>query len=187
MTRTPPVLEPIRVGDDLVLRPVARDDAATLHALVDAERESLAPWMPWAANQDVEGTRSFLESAERRAAANDGFDAAMLVAGEIAGVAGFHHVDWENGSTSVGYWLARHAQGKGLATRAVRALLEHAFGVWELNRVELHAAPHNVRSRAVAERLGFVEEGVMREAERHDAGFRDLVLYSLLAAEWRAR
>ena len=186
MSGTPSLTGPIALGGDLVLRPLSQDDAPALYAVVEAEREFLAPWMPWAAKQDLEGTRSFLESTERRAAANDGFDAAVVVADAIAGVAGFHHVDWQNGSTSVGYWLARRAQGRGIATRAVRALLEHAFGAWELNRVELHTAPHNARSRAVAERLGFTEEGVLREAERHDDGFRDLVLYSLLAAEWRS-
>ena len=187
MSRTPPVSAPIRVGGELVLRPLTPDDAEALHALVEEERESLAPWMPWAASQDLAGTRSFLESAERRATAGEGFEVAMVVAGALAGVVGFHHVDWENGSTSIGYWLARRAQGRGTATRAVRVLLAHAFETWELNRVELHTAPRNVRSRAVAERLGFVEEGVLREAERHADGFRDLVLYSLLARDWERR
>jgi ribosomal-protein-serine acetyltransferase len=54
-----------------------------------------------------------------------------------------------------------------------------------LNRVGIEAAPNNPRSRALAERLGFREEGVLREAERFaDDDYRDLVLYSMLASEW---
>lgn len=136
--------------------------------------------------QDLEGTRGFLRSATAQAAADNGFSAAIVDGNAIVGIVGFHHVDWDHRSTSIGYWLGRDAQGRGTATQAVGALLAHAFERWDLNRVELRAAPENARSRAVAERLGFVEEGVLREAERHRDGYRDLVLYSMLAAEWRS-
>ena len=51
-------------------------------------------------------------------------------------------------------------------TAAVAALLDHAFGPWELTRVEIRAGVANTRSRAIPERLGFREEGVLRAAER---------------------
>ena len=85
----------------------------------------------------------------------------------------------------LGYWLARDAQGRGLITRGVAAMLDHAFGPWRLHRVEIRAAPDNARSRAVPERLGFTLEGRLRDAERHPGGFRDLVVYALLAPDWR--
>jgi ribosomal-protein-serine acetyltransferase len=69
-------------------------------------------------------------------------------------------------------------------TAAVGALLDHAFGVWRLERVEIQAAVENRRSRAVPERLGFREEGVRSQAERHGDHFVDLVLYAMLAADW---
>jgi ribosomal-protein-serine acetyltransferase len=70
-------------------------------------------------------------------------------------------------------------------TVAVAALLDHAFGAWDLHRVELSAAVENARSRAVAERLGFRAEGIRRGAERHGDRWLDMVLYALLAGEWR--
>ncbi len=69
-------------------------------------------------------------------------------------------------------------------TEAVRALVEHAFGEWQLNRVEIRVAVGNERSAAIPERLGFVREGVLRQAERHADGFKDNVVYSALASEW---
>ena len=64
--------------------------------------------------------------------------------------------------------------------------MEHAFGPWDLQRISIEAAPENTRSRAVAERLGFREEGLLREAERVGSRMLDHVVYGLLAEEWRA-
>ena len=66
----------------------------------------------------------------RQEAANDGFQAGVLVEDEIVGMVGFHSVNWPHGSTSIGYWLDEGHQGRGLMTRAVRTLVDHAFGVW---------------------------------------------------------
>ena len=112
----------------------------------------------------------------------------MLIAdGEIAGTAGFHRIDRANASTSIGYWLASSHEGRGLMTAAVAALVAHAFGESRLHRVELRIAPDNRRSRALAARLGFREEGVLREAERFGDEHRDLIMHSLLAREWLER
>lgn len=176
----------IDLGDGARLRPLAVTDADELHALVEANRDHLRPWMPWA-GQDRAGTVEFLDAAVVQAATGDGTQFAVVCDGAIAGTAGTHRVDWRNASVSLGYWLARDAQGRGLITRAVAALLQRAFEDWDLNRVDIRAAPGNVRSRAVPERLGFAQEGTLREAERHADGFVDLVVYSMLAADWRAR
>ena len=120
----------------------------------------------------------------KQGADDDGFQVAVIVDGAIAGVLG-HEVDRENRTTTIGYWLAEDQQGRGLMTAAVKRLLEHAFDELRLNRVGIEVAPNNPRSRALAERLGFREEGVLREAERFaDDDYRDLVLYSMLASEW---
>ena len=73
-------------------------------------------------------------------------------------------------------------------TAAVACLTGHAFDEWRLNRVEIGVGPDNRRSRAIPERLGYREEGVLRSAERFDENdYRDLVLYAILASEWRAK
>jgi ribosomal-protein-serine acetyltransferase len=69
-------------------------------------------------------------------------------------------------------------------TRAVRALLDHGFEAWGLNRVEIHCGVDNARSRAIPERLGFREEGELLEAERVGDRWVDLSVYAMLAADW---
>jgi ribosomal-protein-serine acetyltransferase len=99
---------------------------------------------------------------------------------------GLEPLDWTHRSTSVGYWLGERYQGRGLMTRAVAAVVEHAVSVWQLNRIEIRAAVGNARSRAIPQRLGFRAEGTLREAERVGDRYLDTVVYSLLASEWRA-
>jgi ribosomal-protein-serine acetyltransferase len=168
----------------LGVRPLQHEDADELHALVERNREHLARWMPWAADQDRVGTERFLAEVEEQYARDDGFQAAIEPEGEILGVVGFHAIDRLNRNTSLGYWLAVEAQGRGTMTTVVSALLDHAFYEWELHRVEIHCAPENTRSRAIPERLGFREEALLRETELVGDRYLDSVVYGLLETEW---
>jgi len=173
----------IRLSEDCHLRVLREADADELHRLVERNRAHLSPWMPWAADQTPERTAAFIRTTERRLADNNGFEAAIVLDGQIVGALGFPGVDWVARATSIGYWLDEAHQGHGLMTRAVRALIDHAFGELDLNRVEIRAAAENRRSRAIPERLGFRQEGLLREAERVGDRYQDLVVYGLLAGD----
>jgi ribosomal-protein-serine acetyltransferase len=175
----------VELAGDCRLRLLEEADAEELYALVEANRDRLARWMPWAADQTLDGALEFIRLTRRQVADDNGLQAAIVCGGRIAGVVGFHGVDWPNRSTSLGYWLDERHEGRGIMTRAVRALVDHALLVWGLNRVEIRAAPENRRSRAIAERLGFGEEGVLREAERLGDRYVDSVVYGMLASAWR--
>jgi ribosomal-protein-serine acetyltransferase len=170
----------ITLADDRWLRLLEEPDAQKLYAVIEANREYLARWMPWAAGQTLQDTLAFIQRTREQLASNDGFQTAVVEDGQIVGVVGFHGVSWDHRSTSVGYWLAESAQGRGTMTRAVQVLIEHAFMVWRLHRVEIRAAVDNARSRAIPERLGFVQEGVLRAAERIGERYIDQVVYAML-------
>ena len=166
------------------LRRLEQSDADELYRLIEANRSYLARWLPWAEGLTLEGSIEFIRTIRRQEASNDGFQAALVSEGRIVGMVGFHSVNWAHSSTTIGYWLDEGHQGRGLMTRAVRTLVDHAFGVWDLHRVEIHAAVDNHRSRAIPERLGFREEGIRREAERIGERYHDLAVYGILAREW---
>ncbi|MHC0430295.1 GNAT family N-acetyltransferase [Streptomyces sp. O3] len=89
-------------------------------------------------------------------------------------------------TAELGYWIDAAYEGRGLVFRAATAVLDQAFGPLGIDRVELRTGPGNARSRGVARRLGFTEEGLLREAVIFPGGTReDDVVYGLLAREWR--
>ncbi len=173
------------LAPDTYLRLLEPRDGGELHALIAANREQLIPWMPWAAAEGPVETRAFIALTRRQIADDDGFQTAIVREGRIAGMIGFHGVDWDARATSIGYWLDAGAQGRGTMTAAVRALVDHALSVWALNRVEIRVAPENRRSRAIPERLGFTEEGTLRQAERVGERYLDSVVYAMLAEDWK--
>jgi ribosomal-protein-serine acetyltransferase len=115
---------------------------------------------------------------------HDGFQAGILYKGKLTGMIGFHGIHWSNRKTSIGYWLAEKYQGHGIMTSAVKALIDCAFTDYDLNRLEILCGVNNVKSRAVPERIGLKQEGIIRDAEYLYDHFHDCVLYSILSKEW---
>jgi ribosomal-protein-serine acetyltransferase len=170
------------------LRPLRESDARELYELVARNRPRLAQWMAWAAEQTCEQTLRFIHSTQRQIAEDDGFTTALVAHDRIVGVVGFHGIDWPNRATSIGYWLSEDEEGRGTMTEAVFALVGHAFTQWKLNRVEIRADVENTRSRAIPARLGFRQEGILRQAYRVGGDrYSDDAVYSMLASEWRER
>ena len=178
------LIQPTEIAPGALLRPFEESDAAALTATIAANREHLARWLPWAESHGFGDSVEYLARKRLQVAADDGFEAAILLDGRLVGAAGFHRVDWINRSTSIGYWLAADAVGRGLMSAAVSALLDHAFGPWELHRVVIEVVVDNGRSRAIPERLGFRQEAVQREAKLIRGRYEDAALYAMLAPDW---
>lgn len=176
---------PIDLGDGALLRRYTLDDAEDVYALVDANRDRLEPWMPWAAGtRTVDDERTWLASVLADPANLEG--TALLVGGRYAGGVGLS-VGPFGIWAELGYWIDTRHEGRGLITRACTALIDLAFDELGVHRVVIRAGVDNARSRAVPERLGFTREGVHREEGQGVHGFHDLVVYGLLEHEWRSR
>lgn len=175
----------MRVDHETELQLLEERHADELFALVDRNRAHLREWLPWLdANTRAEDSRAFIQMTLQQFAGNNGFQAAIRREGRLAGIVGLHFVDWTNRVTSIGYWLGREHAGRGVMTRAVARVLDHAFGELRLGLVEIRCAPGNHKSRAIPERLGFTCEGQLRQREWLYDHFVDHVVYSLRAEEW---
>jgi len=166
------------------LRLLNTTDAPELHELIVSNRQGLAQWLQWAAAQTFQDTLTFIHRAEQEAETNRGFHCAIVCENRIAGVISYMEVNWQHRRTVLGYWLDADHQGRGLMTGAARLMVDHAITIWELNRVEIRAAFGNEKSRAIPERLGFDQEGVLGQAELINGGYLDSVVYAMLAANW---
>ena len=176
------------IDEDLELCLLDEDDAQALFDLTDQNREYLRQWLIWVDNiETISDAQRYIRSSLGQLVENNGFQTGIWYRGTLAGIIGYQGVDWVNRSTTLGYWVGASCQGKGLVTKACSALVDRAFREWRLNRVEIRCATGNDRSRAIPERLSFKEEGILREAEWLYDHFADLVVYSILADEWRER
>ena len=175
------------VDDELFLRIVQDEDAEPLFNLMHANREHLRRWLPWVdANSSVEHTRMFIKNTKEQRRSNLGFQAGIWFRGTLAGVIGYHPIDWLNKSVELGYWIGAEFQGKGIVTRSCRYLVDYAFRELRLHRVQIRCAVGNERSCAIIERLGFIREGTARGAEFLYGRYVDLIVFGLTAEEWNA-
>lgn len=172
--------------EGLFLKLIDPTDSHALFQLVDSSRSYLREWLPFVDGTQSEGdTLQFIQSAQTQYGRNDGFQAGIWNKDRLLGMVGLHHVNWSNCRTSIGYWLAEDAQGNGFMTAACKAVISFCFEYYHLNRIDLHAAVANRKSCAVAERLGFVQEGTLRDAEWLYDHFVDHAAYSLLQRDWK--
>jgi ribosomal-protein-serine acetyltransferase len=175
----------IAIEDGLFLKSLELSEAEELLLLVDANRPYLREWLPWLdLTSSIDEMIVFVESTLHQISSNLGFQTAIWHQGQIVGIIGYHHLEWANRSTCIGYWLDERYQGKGIMTKACRALVDYAFDDWKLNRIEIRCAEGNRKSRGVPERLGFKAEGLLREAEWLYDHYVDHVVYGMLAKDW---
>ena len=168
----------------MALRAIHPDDAAAVYALVDESREHLRAWLPWVdASRSAIYTREFFEHVVEQRARQATAAYLILERGRISGMIGLHDIEWTNRNFLIGYWVAARAQGRGLITRACRALVDLAFEEWGLERAVILCGVGNQRSSAVARRLGFTLEGIARHGQLLNGEFIDLEVWSQLRTE----
>jgi ribosomal-protein-serine acetyltransferase len=173
------------LGDGIEIRTLTPDDAEAAFALVERNRDRLRPWMIWEPQtKTVDDSRAFI--VRSLASETDVEANGIWVDGRLAGTMGLR-IDPSDSAAEIGYWIGGEFEGRGIITRACRRFFAFAFDELGLHRMELSAATGNVRSRAVAERLGMRQEGVLRDGVRTPEGFRDLAIYGLLGHEWRSQ
>lgn len=177
-----------RLNDRHSLRQLALTDAEELFSVVDANRAHLRRWLPWLdRTRSVADSRQFVTDVMQQAQNNHNIQTVILLDGRIVGVASYHRIDWQNRSTSVGYWISAAHEGQGLVTASCQVLVDHAFAALNLHRLTITCATENTRSRALPPRLGFVHEGRQRDAEWLYDHFVDHEVYVQLQPEWEAK
>ncbi|MHA6250312.1 GNAT family N-acetyltransferase [Oceanobacillus sp. CAU 1775] len=175
------------VDEEITLKLIQESDARDLFALTDGSRAILSEWLPWLnTTKTEEDSLDFIKHSLINYEAKKGLNCGIFFNGELVGMAGFNTFDWTNRIGTIGYWLGEGAQGHGIMTRTVRGLIDYGFGDLELNRIEIRAAIGNLKSRAIPERLGFKEEGVIRQGEWLYNHYVDHAIYGLLKTEWDA-
>ena len=178
---------PTITTERLVLRPFLHDDADAVERLAgnrevaDTTLRIPHPYPPGTATLWIE---TLAPAWEERTALT------LAVAprderGTLLGAVGLS-ITREHARAELGYWIARHAWGRGYATEAARALIAYGFDELALYRIEARYFARNPASGRVLEKLGMQREGVFRSRYVRWGQFEDSVMCAILAPEWRA-
>lgn len=170
------------------LKLLERSDAYELFNAIVINKYYLYQWLPWVeATHSALDSQAFIEENLRRFARGESMITGIWHEELLIGCIGFNEINRLHKKATMGYWLAKDYRGKGLVTDACCLLINYAFEELKLNRIEILCAFHNQKSRAVAHRLGFVQEGVLRDYLRLYEEYTDMVLYSMLRKDWTDR
>ena len=186
MSRVPiPLLSGPPTDGRIVLRPWKEDDVPAV-AAVYADSE-IQRWMKIPADFEEEYARQYLRGREESRRLGQTLEMGIADAHDLSmlGSVGLVAFDAPERRAEVGYWVAPHARGRGVATAAVRLLSAAAFEQLDIIRLDLIAAVDNVASGRVAEKAGFTREGVMRSYLANKQGTRDdAVMFGLVRGDW---
>ena len=177
----------IQVNEETQLRLLEERHVEEYFALIERNKEHLHEWVAVEAYEgSVETLRAYVKQRLLQFVNGEGYHLGIWYQDALVGVLDYR-LNWRRRKVELGYWIDATMQGKGLVIRACRTMVRHAFEEHELHKVEISCATDNTRSRAVAERLGFTQEGILRQTDRLHDRYVDGVFYGLLVDEWNAR
>jgi ribosomal-protein-serine acetyltransferase len=178
------------IGPRVMLRRWRDDDAQPLFDAIMESRDHLQRWMLWAASyHTVDDAVEFVrrQSGHWALDAHVGMGLFARQGETLLGSAGFHVRSFDIPSIEIGYWLRQSAEGHGYMTEAVRLITNFAFDEFGARRVMIRCDARNARSKAVAERLGYVFEGCHRnDSLGTDGDVRDTLVYAMTPEDFAA-
>jgi ribosomal-protein-serine acetyltransferase len=177
----------IQIDKDINIELLVPVFAERLYGLTNQNRAHLKKWLGWLdLVKTFEDTQLFIDTAVHQHNNHQATTFAILFRGELVGVAGFNHFDYQHQWGAIGYWLCASFTGRGVITKVVQTLLEYGFVEQSLNKIEIRCAQQNHHSRAIPERLGFTYEATLRQCEWLYDQYVDHAIYSILACEYKA-
>jgi RimJ/RimL family protein N-acetyltransferase len=177
----------VPLAPDAELRPLEPWQAEEFLAHMDRARDHTDPWIPWATRStDLTSARATLQGFADKQAADAGRIYGIWRAGVLVGGVMFVQFDAAAGNCEIGVWSEPAGQGHGLITAAVRHLIAYAFEERGMHRICWYTSPANLRSQAVAQRVGMSLDGTLREQFLYNGVRQDTQVWSLLAGEWQS-
>ncbi len=131
---------------------------------------------------DADGARQWLSHLEE--VVSDGtaesFAVRELASGPLIGMVSLRNIDREHEEAELSVWIGAPSWGRGYASEAGRAVVVHAFDALRLNRLVAHHMVRNPAAGRMLAKIGFRQEGLLRERVRKWGVYEDVVLMALL-------
>lgn len=152
-------LETLTIDKDLTLQQLHPNEAGRVFELTEKNRAYLEEFMPWPKQtKTVEDSLAHIHKTIQKREEGETFGYGIRYDGVIVGNISLMHLN-ENARPEIGYWIDSEHSGKGITTRAVRALTEYAFQALDIEKIIIRADPRNIGSNKVAENSGYTLTG----------------------------
>ncbi|CAN5472924.1 GNAT family protein [soil metagenome] len=179
-------MKTLSINDRITLKPLSIEMSGEIREFVIHNYNHLAPWFEWLTPDYSElDTIDFISRSLSKDPIISGFNFAIIVDGKYAGTIGNHGIDQMHNSSSLGYYLGKEYEGKGIMLNSVRVVIHYLYDELKIERLEIRCNVDNLRSRALPERLGFKLEGQLRNAEKVKGVYRDWAVYGMISDEYR--
>ncbi len=178
----------LQVNDTIRMELITNEHASVIFNMVDANRDYLRNWLSFIDNmRTLEFAEAFVNSIIEKNKQGIAYGYIIFENQVPVGRIGIYKIDHQNAIGEIGYWLVEKSQAKGIINNCCTTLIQYAFDELAINRIEIKCATGNVKSAAVAQKLDFVEEGILREAELVNGIYLDLYLYALLKKDFQKK
>ena len=168
--------------DRLILRKLNLNDEADVYRYASDDR--VTRYLLWSSHKTVYDTRRYLRFLERKYKRAEIYDWGIEYEGHIIGTCGFTSFSIENNSAEIGYVLGFDYWGLGIATEALRCVLEYGFSRLSLNRIEGRFMNENASSLSVMKKCGMTLEGVAKSKMYVKGRYRDIGTCAILHYEY---
>ena len=171
--------------DQYKIRQVTVSDAVAFYTLVNSNHDRIARYFPFtaAASTSIENTAKLLEERVARAAKLDFVTYVIMdeTTNALIGCIFIKDINRHVSKGELGFFIDKAYEGKGVISKTVEVVVSYCFDVMCLNKVYMRIAEENIPSRRVAEKNGFMVEGILRQDFRtDDDSLIDVVYYGLL-------
>lgn len=178
--RTPIIVE----SERLIVRPVEERDLEAL-MLVNGNDEATR-FLPYASWRSLADARAWFERMSAMGAGGQSIQYVLTdrSSGLAIGTCLLFRYEEPSARAELGYVLGRAHWGRGIMREALVAVIDCAFGAYELRRLEAEVDPLNHASSRLLEGLGFTREGQLRKRWMDKGAAHDTLIYGLLNDEW---
>lgn len=176
----------MKVNDTIRMELITKEHASLIFNMVEANRQYLREWLSFIDKmQNLEFAEAFVTGIIEKNKEGIAYGYIIFENNLPVGRIGVYKIDHQNAIGEIGYWLVEKSQAKGIIANCCKALIQYAFSELALNRIEIKCATGNLKSAAVAQKLGFAQEGILRQAELVNGSYLDLYLYALLKNDFQ--
>lgn len=172
---------------DIKIRLLTKEDTPQIYRLIESNRDRLRRYFPktTGAIRDLNTAQLFVEQKMQQALRKELFFFVILyIENEIIGNVTIKNIDWTVPKCELSYFIDQAYEGKGYTSRVMPEIVKHCFEELGMEKLYLRIATENIASKSIAQKNGFIQEGLMRNEYRTGEGaLIDIAYYGLLSSE----